>query len=644
MQRRMKFKRMISHKSWVGFIIKSVVLLLLVCITTLFQQCSSPELKKTRDTAFDSLVVKLNLQLLTNADSAVFSSKILNDYAIVSNNENKLFTSSYLRGKSLELADKIDSAVVYYNKMLYFATQLNDTNKILRSYSALGNVFVKLGSSDTVAFFYRKGIELASLSKDTLQLANFMTNMGLYYVECNKIDSAMFSYTMGLQFYEKEGDSIEMAVLYGNLGTLFLAQNLPQKAILEHYKSLAINQQLKRMLEVGNDYNNLALAYKHINNDSVCFYFQKAILIFSESGSVSNILMVKFNYANYLKRKGQTNEAENIYLEVLNISTKNNILKGRIYSLNMLAKIQALKNKLQNANNYFDEALALAKKNKLTKDILRLYNDKFESNLTLNNSKVAMQYFTLWNQLNDSLQTKSQKDAILKYYTLYETKKKEFTITALEKENEINKTKSRFLRYILILSLLGVIVLLYLFWLYSKNAKNKLIAQEFAIDNQGLIIINKEQEIAISQQENIANRQIIVSKLLLLSQHNEFMSHILDRLQVLNQKLSTKEEQSDFTDILNSLKSQLQTKKWDEFQQQYMKAHEDFFVKLNEAHPNLTVGENRLCALMRMNLRGKEIADLTMQSAQTVEVARYRLRTKLGLQREENLSAYLVKF
>ncbi|MEI6695969.1 MAG: hypothetical protein WCO13_07860 [Bacteroidota bacterium] len=640
----MKFKRMISHKSWVGFIIKSVGLLLLVCITTLFQQCSSPELKKTRDTAFDSLVVKLNLQLLTNADSAVFSSKILNDYAVASNNETKLFTSSYLQGKSLELAGKIDSAVVYYNKMLYFATQLNDTNKILRSYSALGNVFVKLGSSDTVAFFYRKGIELASFSKDTLQLANFMTNMGLYYVECNKIDSAMFSYTMGLQFYEKEGDSIEMAVLYGNLGTLFLAQNLPQKAILEHYKSLAINQQLKRMLEVGNDYNNIALAYKHINNDSVFFYFQKAILIFSESGSVSNILMVKFNYANYLKRKGKTNEAENIYLEVLNISTKNNILKGRIYSLNMLAKIQALKNKLQNANNYFDEALALAKKNKLTKDILRLYNDKFESNLTLNNSKVAMQYFTLWNQLNDSLQTKSQKDAILKYYTLYETKKKEFTITALEKENEINKTKSRFLRYILILSLLGVIVLLYLFWLYSKNAKNKLIAQEFAIDNQGLIIINKEQEIAISQQENIANQQIIVSKLLLLSQHNEFMSHILDRMQVLNQKLSTKEEQSDFTDILNSLKSQLQTKKWDEFQQQYMKAHEDFFVKLNEAHPNLTVGENRLCALMRMNLRGKEIADLTMQSAQTVEVARYRLRTKLGLQREENLSAYLVKF
>ncbi len=465
----MSKKLFVFIKKFAVFIIKSSGLLLLLCLAISFQQCSSPEHQKTTDARFDSLAVKVNLQLKTNADSAVFTSKILNDYAIATNDEAQLFTSSYLRGRSLEFAGKIDSAVVYYNKMLYFAIQLNDTNKILRSYNALGSVFVEAGSNDTVAFFYRKGIELARLSKDTIQLANFMTNMGLYYEECNKIDSAMISYTMGLQFYEKEGDSIEMAVLYGNLGNLFLTQNLPQKSIVEHSKALAINQRLKKMLEVGHNYNNLALAYKHINNDSVYFYFQKAILIFSESGSITNLMMAKFNYANYLKRMGKTNEAENIYLEVLEISTKNNILKGRIYSLSMLAKIQGLKNKLQNANKYFDEALSLAVSNKQTQEILLLYRNIFENNLSLHNSEVAMKYFTLWNQLNDSLQTKSQNDAIVKYHTLYETQKKELTITALEKENEINKTKSSLLRYILILSLLGVLVLLYSFWLHTKT-------------------------------------------------------------------------------------------------------------------------------------------------------------------------------
>ncbi|MFZ4414806.1 MAG: tetratricopeptide repeat protein [Bacteroidales bacterium] len=647
----MSKKLFVFIKKFAVFIIKSSGLLLLLCLAISFQQCSSPEHQKTTDARFDSLAVKVNLQLKTNADSAVFTSKILNDYAIATNDEAQLFTSSYLRGRSLEFAGKIDSAVVYYNKMLYFAIQLNDTNKILRSYNALGSVFVEAGSNDTVAFFYRKGIELARLSKDTIQLANFMTNMGLYYEECNKIDSAMISYTMGLQFYEKEGDSIEMAVLYGNLGNLFLTQNLPQKSIVEHSKALAINQRLKKMLEVGHNYNNLALAYKHINNDSVYFYFQKAILIFSESGSITDLMMAKFNYANYLKRMGKTNEAENIYLEVLEISTKNNILKGRIYSLSMLAKIQGLKNKLQNANKYFDEALSLAVSNKQTQEILLLYRNIFENNLSLHNSEVAMKYFTLWNQLNDSLQTKSQNDAIVKYHTLYETQKKELTITALEKENEINKTKSSLLRYILILSLLGVLVLLYSFWLHTKNAKHKLAvavhrqnAQDLELSNKELIIITQEQEAVISLQERDSNQQLLVSKMLLLSQHNEFMSHILCRLQVLNQKLSTQAEQDDLHEILNSLQSQLQTKKWEDFQQQYLKAHEEFFVKLNEVHPNLTAGENRLCTLIRMNLRVKEIADLTMQPQPTVEMARYRLRTKLGLIREENLRAYLSKF
>ena len=393
------------------------------------------------------------------------------------------------------------------------------------------------------------------------------------------------------------------------------------------------------------------MAYKQINNDSVYAYFQKAIFIFSESGNISDLMRTKFNYANYLKRMGKTNEAEHIYLEVLDVSTRNNIMKGRIYSLGMLAKIEVMKNNLQTANSYFNEALALAETNSQTTDMLNLYRDIFESNLSLHNSEVAMKYFTLWDNLNDSLQTKSQHDAIIKYQTLYETQKKEIAISLLEKENQSQQVRSRYLLYILILSFVGAFAIIYSFWLYSKTAKQKLtaaanlqIAQDLAFHNQELIIITKEQEAVISEQERVSNQQILVSKMLLLSQHNEFMSHILDKLQMLNQKLTTKAEQDDLNDIVNSLKGQLQTKKWEEFEQQYLKSHEDFFVKLKEAHPNLTVGEKRLCALMRMDLRVKEIADLTMQAQSTVEMARHRLRTKLGLQREENLSAYLAKF
>jgi hypothetical protein len=96
--------------------------------------------------------------------------------------------------------------------------------------------------------------------------------------------------------------------------------------------------------------------------------------------------------------------------------------------------------------------------------------------------------------------------------------------------------------------------------------------------------------------------------------------------------------------ILSSIKCQVHTKRWDDFQHQYLEAHKDFFSKLNETHPGLTSGEHRLCAMLRMNLSIKEICELTLQNPRAVEMARHRLRNKFNLEREENLTAYLSQF
>ena len=64
---------------------------------------------------------------------------------------------------------------------------------------------------------------------------------------------------------------------------------------------------------------------------------------------------------------------------------------------------------------------------------------------------------------------------------------------------------------------------------------------------------------------------------------------------------------------------------------QITKSNQDFFEKLSLNFPNLTQNELRLCALLKMNLNTKEIANLTFKNAQSVKVARSRLRKKLGL-------------
>jgi DNA-binding CsgD family transcriptional regulator len=64
---------------------------------------------------------------------------------------------------------------------------------------------------------------------------------------------------------------------------------------------------------------------------------------------------------------------------------------------------------------------------------------------------------------------------------------------------------------------------------------------------------------------------------------------------------------------------------------------------LGRQFPNLTAQDLRLCAFLRLNMTNKEIAAITYQSLESLKTARYRLRKKLGLERDENLVAFLIR-
>ncbi|MEI6697362.1 MAG: hypothetical protein WCO13_15010 [Bacteroidota bacterium] len=644
----MSKKLFVFIKKFAAFNIKSSGLLLLLCLAISFQQCSSPELKKTIDPSFDSLAVKVNLQLKTNVDSALVLSKNLYEYSSQKKEHSQMFQASYLRGRAFEFIGKNDSALQYYKKMQNHAFQLKDTVKILQSYNALGTIFNDLNVYDSVEHYYGTGIKFAASIKDSIQLANFTANIGLYYEQCNQFDSAMFCYTKAVFFYEKLHDSINMALLYRNLGNILTKQNIALKAKPFFFQAIEINKKLGNPIEEGLDYSNLAITYKQINNDSVNYYFQKAMKLLSGYGSVSNLMMTKFNFANYLKSNGKINEAEKLYKEVLQLSIDHQNIRGQLYSYNLLAKIAVIKKNAKQANDYFSSALNLAQKNKLKTDVLRLYLEIFEGNMDLRKIDLARFYFKRWFNLNDSLQTSNQKEAIIKYNTIYETEKKELAIKLLESERESSKIKSKYLGFVFLFAMLGALAVLYAFWTRSrqklKTAAQKQKAQELELYNKDLLLMSNEQKAIIDQQEIASSQKLLVSKMLLLSHHSEFLSNTLSKLQELNQQLDSKEQQDNLIGILNSIQNQVKPKRWDDFQQQYMQSHEDFFTKLNQLHPNLTAGDHRLCAMLRMNLSIKEISDLTLQTPRAIEMARFRLRNKFGLEREDNLTAYLSRF
>ena len=69
----------------------------------------------------------------------------------------------------------------------------------------------------------------------------------------------------------------------------------------------------------------------------------------------------------------------------------------------------------------------------------------------------------------------------------------------------------------------------------------------------------------------------------------------------------------------------------------------EFVVRLTEAHPDLSKNEKQLASLLRIDFTTKEIALLVGSTPKTVNMARYRLRKKLGLETDEGLNEYMKK-
>ena len=72
------------------------------------------------------------------------------------------------------------------------------------------------------------------------------------------------------------------------------------------------------------------------------------------------------------------------------------------------------------------------------------------------------------------------------------------------------------------------------------------------------------------------------------------------------------------------------------------------FAALNVRHGNIHVSRRnsngKICAYIKMDLSSKDMAPLLNMSVRSIETNRYRIRKKMDLGRETNLSDYLQKF
>nr|WP_298998127.1 triple tyrosine motif-containing protein [uncultured Allomuricauda sp.] len=175
---------------------------------------------------------------------------------------------------------------------------------------------------------------------------------------------------------------------------------------------------------------------------------------------------------------------------------------------------------------------------------------------------------------------------------------------------------------------------------YYHRRQNKLIEEnqrqiELArVQNEKEIVqIKNEQlkkEFQSKSNELAASTMSIIKK-------NELLSRAKEQLMA---NVKEKESVKPIIDIID--RNLNQNDDWELFKEAFNNADRKFLKKLKKVHPNLSPNDIRLCAYLRLNLSSKEIAPLLNISARSVEIKRYRLRKKMGLEHDDNLVNYIL--
>ncbi|WP_281309972.1 helix-turn-helix and ligand-binding sensor domain-containing protein [Flavobacterium flavigenum] len=176
------------------------------------------------------------------------------------------------------------------------------------------------------------------------------------------------------------------------------------------------------------------------------------------------------------------------------------------------------------------------------------------------------------------------------------------------------------------------------------------------------------QKLELQAEEQRHQRKILEMQLKAENELNiqEYEKHILElELQTKSSEVAGKSlsiaKQSEMIDKIqnildsekdfNKLKSEIKKAikinevnkhEWETFETNLNQIHNEFIINLSKKYPHLTPKDIKLCVYLKMNLSSKEIAPMMNISFRGVELHRYRLRKKLNLAQDENLSKFLL--
>ena len=242
---------------------------------------------------------------------------------------------------------------------------------------------------------------------------------------------------------------------------------------------------------------------------------------------------------------------------------------------------------------------------------------------------------------------------LVKAKNIYNVETKPVTYSFVVKP-PLTRTKIAYVIYIL-LFIFSFILTIYIIQRRMKYLK----IQEEELQRQKYIEREKElqQEALIAEKEiiRLKNEQLqaemktkdkeLANSTMQTIQKNKFLINLKTEINQLATENKDDNVKNHIKKIIHKIDNDIENEhNWQVFETYFSNVHEEFLQRLKQQYPQLSPAELRLCACLRMNISSKEIASLLNISLRGVESSRYRLRQTLNLDRQINLTDFIISY
>ena len=564
-------------------------------------------------------------------------------------NDSLLIKAYLAKGAALFLKGLIDSSNTWYEEALILAQEADDIHSTGQILCLQANNLVSQEDYAVAKTTAYKALSFDSISGEqyTGAILNCLGN--IYHGE-EKYDSAIVFQLKALDYFTEKEEVTNTAIGLGNIATTFLLLKQYDKALEYLNKAKQINDSLKNMVSIVENLNNLGIIYREKQDyDSAIICYNEAIKLSKALNNKTDEIIATFNLGNVYSRTMNYQDAKSCFDQVYNWSIENKHKMGQIRSLVGLGANESENGSKTKAIDYYKKALKLSKDNNIVQSqkliILNL------GSLLFQKAKIdTINYFNEYYYLTDSIAAEELEKKVLELETKYQTQKKEAEIKLLQQSHMLERNQ-RILWLLISCTLAILIVFTVILFRWKQQIykqRNQLAAIENNLKQLEIEQVKKDNRIAANKLEKrklevkVMNQELIFNSLAKAKLTNVW-SEMNEQLIVFGDKFKKKNDSNEYKKLLRDAKRAYSYNPLDEFEDLFTKSNPGFYNKLVKEYKTLSPRELQICALISLNMQTKDISLITGISTRSLETIRHRIRKKMKLSAEQNLTTKLIE-